>query len=52
MEREGARQVAVVGKEDKREITMLLSVAASGDMLAPQVICQSDISCGLECHSQ
>jgi hypothetical protein len=40
MEREGARQVAVVGKEDKREITVVLSVAVSGDMLAPQVIYQ------------
>ena len=38
MEREGARQVAVVGKEDKREITVLLSVAASGGMFAPQMI--------------
>jgi hypothetical protein len=30
--------VAVVGKEDKREITVLLSVAVSGDKLAPRVI--------------
>ena len=35
MEREGVREVAVVGKEDNGEITVLLSVAASGDMIAP-----------------
>lgn len=33
MEKEGARQVAVVGKTDKREITVFFSVAVSGDML-------------------
>lgn len=49
MEREGARQVAVVGKEDKREITVLLSVAASGDMLPPQVIYQGKTQ---GCHAK
>ena len=49
MEREGSRQVAVVGKEDKREITVLLSVAASGNMLAPQVIYQGKTE---GCHAK
>ena len=40
LEKQGTKQVAVVGKEDKREITVLLSVAASGDLLPPQVIYQ------------
>ena len=33
MEKEGVRQVAVVGKDEKQEITVLLSTAASGNML-------------------
>ena len=49
MEKEGARQVAIVGKEDKREITVLLSVAASDDMLAPQVIYQGKTE---GCHAK
>ena len=49
MEREGARQMAVVGKEDKREITVLLSVAASGDMFDPQVIYQEKTE---GCHAK
>ena len=49
MQREGARQVAVVGIEDKREITFLLSVVASGDMLAPQVIYRRKIE---GCHAK
>lgn len=40
MEKVGTRQVAVVGKEDKREITVLLSGTATGDLLPPQVIYQ------------
>ena len=40
MEKQGSRQVAVVGKEDKREITVLLTVTATGRLLPPQVIYQ------------
>ena len=32
--------MAVVGKEDKREITVLLTVAATGRLLHPQVVYQ------------
>ena len=38
MEKEGTKQVPVVGKDDKREVTILLSIAATGDLLPPQVI--------------
>ena len=34
----GARQVPIVGLEDKREMTMLLACTASGKMLPPQLI--------------
>jgi hypothetical protein len=37
---EGSKQVPVVGKEDKREITVLLTISASGVLLPPQVIYQ------------
>ena len=40
MEQQGSRQVPVVGKEDKREITVLLTVTATGKLLPPQVIYQ------------
>jgi hypothetical protein len=32
--------VSIIGKEDKREITLLLTVTASGKLLPPQVIYQ------------
>ena len=35
MEKEGTKQVPVVGKDDKREVTILLSIAATGDLLPP-----------------
>ena len=35
---EGSKQVAVVGLDDKREITVLLSVSLDGQLLPPQVI--------------
>ena len=35
---EESKQVLVVGKEDKREITVLLTISASGVLLPPQVI--------------
>ena len=37
---EGSKQVPVVGKEDKREITVLLAISASGVLLPSQVIYQ------------
>ena len=37
---EGSKQVPVVGKEDKREITVLLTISAAGTLLPPQVIYQ------------
>ena len=40
MAKEGSKQVPVVGKEDKREITALLAVTASGTLLPPQLIYQ------------
>ena len=39
----------VVGKEDKREITVLLSVTASGHLLPPQVIYQGKT---VGCHAK
>ena len=43
MEKAGTKQVPVIGKEDKREITVLLSVAAAGDFFDDflySLICQ------------
>ena len=37
MERQGSKKVPVVGKDDKREIAVLLSVTASGMVLPPLV---------------
>ena len=37
---EGVKQVAVVGNDDKREITALLAATVSGKLLAPQLIYQ------------
>ena len=37
MERQGSKEVPVVGKDDKREIAALLSVTASGMVLPPLV---------------
>ena len=44
---EGSRQVSLVGKEGKREITVLLAVTASGFLIPPQVIYQGKT---LGCH--
>ena len=49
MEKEGTKQVPVVGKDDKREVTILLSIAATGDLLPPQVIYQGKTS---GCHAK
>ena len=40
MAEQGCTQVPVVGKEDKREITVVLAVTASGTLLPPQLIYQ------------
>ena len=40
MAEEGVKQVPVVGKDDKREITALLAATASGKLLPPQLIYQ------------
>ena len=40
MAEEGCKQIPVVGKEDKREITVFLAVTASGAFLPPQLIYQ------------
>jgi hypothetical protein len=36
----GSKQVTVIGKEDKRQITALLTITASGNLLLPQLIYQ------------
>ena len=36
----GSKQVPVVGVEDKREITLVLAITASGTLLPPQMIYQ------------
>uniref|UniRef100_A0A1X7UV48 DDE-1 domain-containing protein n=1 Tax=Amphimedon queenslandica TaxID=400682 RepID=A0A1X7UV48_AMPQE len=40
MAEQGSSQVPVIGKEDKRETTVLLAVTASGTLLPPQLIYQ------------
>ena len=40
MAERGCTQVPVVGKEDKRETTVVLAVTASGKLLPPQLIYQ------------
>ena len=37
---QGTKQIDVIGIDDKREITMLLGMTLSGEMLPPQVIYQ------------
>jgi hypothetical protein len=43
----GSKQVAVVGSDDKRQITALLTVTASGELLYPQLIYQGTTE---RCH--
>ena len=38
MEKKGKKQVDIVGKDDKREITALLAATLSGNMLPPQLL--------------
>jgi len=40
LEEAGSRQVAVVGLEDKRQITALLTISLAGELLPPQVLYQ------------
>jgi len=40
METQGAKQVPIFGKDDKRQITVLLGTSLTGDLLPPQVIYQ------------
>ena len=48
--REGRDQTSpTVGKEDKREVTVLVTVSANGDLLPPQVIYQGKTS---GCHAK
>ena len=35
---QGTKQIEVVGRDDKREITLLLAISLSGELLNPQVI--------------
>ena len=38
LEIQGTKQIDVVGLDDKREVTVLLAVSLSGNLLPPQVI--------------
>uniref|UniRef100_A0A914VVG8 DDE-1 domain-containing protein n=1 Tax=Plectus sambesii TaxID=2011161 RepID=A0A914VVG8_9BILA len=38
VEKEGARQVPVIGKDDKRQITVVFAVSLAGELLPPQLI--------------
>lgn len=49
MEREGTKQVPIVGKEDKREITVVMTITASGLLLPFQVIYQGKT---VGCHAK
>jgi hypothetical protein len=43
----GSKQVPVVGSDDKRQITALLTITASGELLSPQLIYQGKTE---QCH--
>ena len=52
MAEQGSRQVDVVGLDDKREMTVLLGISASGQMLPPQLIYAGKTSrCHPSCNS-
>ena len=40
MEQEGAKQVAIDGKDDKRQITAVFGCSITGDFLSPQLVYQ------------
>ena len=44
---EGSRQVPIVGKEDKRQITVLMGASAAGELLPPEVLYQGTTT---QCH--
>ena len=46
-EKEGATQVEVAGKDDKRQITLVLAGSVSGEFLPPQVIYEGKTKCCL-----
>ena len=60
MAEEGSRQIPVVGKDDKREITALLAATAAGALLPPTYIRGQDywmspkshLSREVECNTQ
>jgi len=43
----GSKQVAVVGSDDKQQITALLTITASGELLSSQLIYQNKTE---QCH--
>ena len=47
MEKEGATRVEVTGKDDKRQITLVLAGSVSGEFLPPQVIYEGKTKCCL-----
>ena len=49
MAQSGSKQIPVVGKEDKREITVLLAATAAGTLLPPQVVYQGKTT---GCHAK
>jgi hypothetical protein len=49
MEQEGAAQVPLPGLDDKREMTVVLSISAAGKLLPPQLIYQGKTN---ECHAK
>ena len=49
MTSEGSEQVAIIGLEDKREITALLGSTADGSLLPPQILYQGKTD---QCHAK
>ncbi|CAH1257592.1 POGZ [Branchiostoma lanceolatum] len=49
LEEAGARQVPVIGLEDKRQITLLLAISLSGNLIPPQVLYQGKTDA---CHAR
>ena len=47
LDKEGSKQVSIIGKEDKREMTVLLSCTLGGKLLPPQLIYAG---CTNRCH--
>lgn len=52
LELEGSKQVDTIGRDDKREITVLLVTSMAGKLLNPQVVYQRCHCSGLlECYT-